>query len=854
MSVTKIYPDPNFWLEPTSSTGSIPVYGASGIVTLFNNIISARNDAGDKLTKVDTDPFLTQNSDTNLASEKAIKAYVDAHTSGGITDPISMNFITQSSTTAMGSDILNIHTKDASSGLKWILQNDFANISFSMDTTGAPIFDSSDGTFTISPTTQTYFSNPLASTSSTTGAVTIAGGLGLLGRINSGGLTAKGVANHLTLEYPLSSHTAKITTNNLGDIILTSDTKVTSNPRVEVLNTTTTTGTLDGCALFMGGVDIEDNLYVKNTITPGALATVPILTATDYVSSQTGVYLGKRIYGGTWWKCYQLALATNDAVAMSLITKDVDTSEVCRKKVNVSTEIGVYSAVFSHSIESGPTANQPRICTFASVTSNESPEYYSMNGVGGLGNINTPWQSFISITGKPLSSTTIYAAISNLPWVCDLYTGEGLGGTLLATSGQANSVPSTFTFSPTVALTVGNKYTLAFRPIGAPATYTWGIVNLSDMPGCNFGIGGTLTGYNSRIIIRVMNTYDSSWDIYVYGQPEVNSLTDVKIEAANNAPVWVNEGTGTWPSTHSTGANIRIDTDTYVPNMSFEMGAMTLNTSLKMTATVTKIDTDTALTADSAAYLPTQHAVKTYVDTRIPSISGTVPVNYSAGSISLKNNAASPATITAIDIDTSLAGDSATSIPTQHAVKSYVDTHGSSVSVSIPLKLTGGVISIMNNAGSPAAVTKVDVDTTLVGDSNAAIPTQHAVKTYIDTKVPSFVWGTITIGSGSGPFNDVALSSSSATWFHLNNSANSGSHITGIAGGTDGRFICIVYNTYPSSGNVINLDQDSASSSAANRILSPTGGSINMNPNPTAVVTMIYDGTVSRWCVIGIQP
>lgn len=56
------------------------------------------------------------------------------------------------------------------------------------------------------------------------------------------------------------------------------------------------------------------------------------------------------------------------------------------------------------------------------------------------------------------------------------------------------------------------------------------------------------------------------------------------------------------------------------------------------------------------------------------------------------------------------------------------------VTVSAPISLSGQAISLVNNAVSPATVTAIDTDGTLAGNSDTAVPTQKAVKTYADTK------------------------------------------------------------------------------------------------------------------------
>ncbi len=57
------------------------------------------------------------------------------------------------------------------------------------------------------------------------------------------------------------------------------------------------------------------------------------------------------------------------------------------------------------------------------------------------------------------------------------------------------------------------------------------------------------------------------------------------------------------------------------------------------------------------------------------------------------------------------------------------------VTVSAPIALSGQALSLINNAVSPGTITTVDIDGTLAGNSDVYIPTQKAVKTYADLKL-----------------------------------------------------------------------------------------------------------------------
>jgi hypothetical protein len=79
--------------------------------------------------------------------------------------------------------------------------------------------------------------------------------------------------------------------------------------------------------------------------------------------------------------------------------------------------------------------------------------------------------------------------------------------------------------------------------------------------------------------------------------------------------------------------------------------------------------------------------------------------------------------------------------------------HHNAVTVSAPIALSTQAISLVNNAVSPATVTAIDIDGTLAGNSDTLLATQKAVKTYADTKSPlagsSSIVTVGTVGTGS---------------------------------------------------------------------------------------------------------
>lgn len=170
---------------------------------------------------------------------------------------------------------------------------------------------------------------------------------------------------------------------------------------------------------------------------------------------------------------------------------------------------------------------------------------------------------------------------------------------------------------------------------------------------------------------------------------------------------------------------------------------------------------------------------------------------------------------------------------------------------------SAGSLEIVPLGGQVKDLATVQATSTSTGALTVAGGVGIAKNIYIggDTSITGkllFAIGTITIGAGAGPFNNVVLGD--YTLFNISNASNNGSAITGFTGGINGRRVYISYTSYPSAGNTLSIDNDSASSDAANRILTPTGVSINLSANNTGSIGMIYNGTISRWVITNVEP
>jgi len=101
--------------------------------------------------------------------------------------------------------------------------------------------------------------------------------------------------------------------------------------------------------------------------------------------------------------------------------------------------------------------------------------------------------------------------------------------------------------------------------------------------------------------------------------------------------------------------------------------------------------------------------------------------------------------ITEFSTDVTLSGDSDTALPTEHAVKTYVDaivlaedywdrTSGGTITTKVAgdtVDFETGYITFTTGA----TIDEFSTDGTLAGDSDTALPTEQAVKTYVDAQV-----------------------------------------------------------------------------------------------------------------------
>jgi hypothetical protein len=183
------------------------------------------------------------------------------------------------------------------------------------------------------------------------------------------------------------------------------------------------------------------------------------------------------------------------------------------------------------------------------------------------------------------------------------------------------------------------------------------------------------------------------------------------------------------------------------------------------------VDNDTTLAGDSASNVPSQHAVKSYVDGKVAGLSwkqavraattanGTLASAYENGDtidgvtlatgdrILIKNQTtasengiytvnASGAPTRATDADSGAELVNATvyvSEGTTNADTQWTCTTNATITVG---STSLAFAQLTSGGGGPT----VDNDTTLAGDSTTNVPSQHAVKSYVDGKVAGLSW------------------------------------------------------------------------------------------------------------------
>ena len=221
-------------------------------------------------------------------------------------------------------------------------------------------------------------------------------------------------------------------------------------------------------------------------------------------------------------------------------------------------------------------------------------------------------------------------------------------------------------------------------------------------------------------------------------------------------------------TTISTTGNVTVGGDLTVTGKS-KFGGTGIEFSTDPTVNITGFSTDATLSGNSDSSLPTQKAVKTYVD---GSLAGNVKLDVEGDSGTISLNLASQA----LDIQgtgdqiitEAISGVGGTFIkfklpdalitPKDLEVSDGLEVKGIATLGDTTVGV-GSTLSLGNLRLSNRTVTAIGIDTGLAGDSDQTLPTEKAVKAYVDSNLRSS--GTLTVGDGGVGITTIDLASES---------------------------------------------------------------------------------------------
>ena len=301
---------------------------------------------------------------------------------------------------------------------------------------------------------------------------------------------------------------------------------------------------------------------------------------------------------------------------------------------------------------------------------------------------------------------------------------------------------------------------------------------------------------------------------------------------------------------------------------------MTTGDSIKMGASISLFSTDGTLSSNSDVIIPTQKAIKTYVDNAVPAAE------------SLANTLLAGNVTGGTEISVS-SGDAITFAGTgklKHGTDSRIDIDSGGVDLL-------GAVFLKSQIGQPASslkfsqgatINEFSVDGTLSGDSNTAVPTEKAVKTYVDATAGGV--GTVTsvgithagdafaVGSAVTTSGTLDITMSGSSTQYINGEGNlitfpaaSSGTVSSIGASIDGDAIAITGSPVTTSGTLAfefegtnaqyidgagNLTTFPAASGGTVTSVAATGsGGINVTGSPittNGTLTFSLDNTVIK--------
>ena len=414
-------------------------------------------------------------------------------------------------------------------------------------------------------TDQVFFNNTSTTTNATSGAVQIAGGLGVGQNIFAGGnlttlntLTVYGSAQLSNLTINLDSITGlagdNITINSAGiagsvamisglasvtakqNAVTISSAVLTATGITSITNTATSTSTTTGALIVSGGVGIGDNLYVKGTIlaqggylglNPAKIfANTSSVTVVDTGTAIQQVYVS--VAGTTATQFFKTGVSVN----VPLTTPDITSTGTITRSGTVTkgswgqngVGIAVLDAIYNDTNSQGVVGvahvnvfGQPTINAISGIatTYNDVATLYIKNSpVAGNANttITRPWSLYVS-SGKVFVGDAT-ASVSPTTGALTVTGGVGISGDLNV-NGNGDFNGST--------LNVGNSETFTYT---SPTLVTSAQQTLDSF--------GTDNYQSAKYFVQVVDTTAA-------GQPNKMYVTELIVFHDGNGSVYISE-------------------------------------------------------------------------------------------------------------------------------------------------------------------------------------------------------------------------------------------------------------------------------------------------------------------------
>ena len=381
-----------------------------------------------------------------------------------------------------------------------------------------------------------------------------------------------------------------------------------------------------------------------------------------------------------------------------------------------------------------------------------------------------------------------------------------------------------------------NELEVALAKVGTVATYQLGLPSAVAIT-TSLNVGGTfaVTGFidDDTFATASATTLPSSESVKNYVDAQITAQDlDVDTDSGSisidlDSQVLGLKGTANEVETSGSGQNVVIGLPSSVivttsletltvkaSNLDAKDGASAIDIAnvtgdvqvqsslqLKTGVAVSEFSIDGTLSGNSDTAIPTEKAVKTYVDAQVTAQdldfagdSGTGAVDLDtqsltiAGGTNLTSSASGQTLTVDLDADISLTSVTATTIKASNlsandgtAAMTVADADGSVQVVSDFQLATGAIVST------------IDIDGTLTANSDAALPTQKAVKTYVDSiAAPLQPFTILTDGSGATiSLGDVIAINGSGSAIKASASTAADARVIGICTFIDGTDIYI---------------------------------------------------------------